>query len=74
MISSEVTTTVIPVPPGDDRNTSFSDHFSYIVANFNDFAETLALTVLTVGSFQEEAVIPPVLDPVGLDYLYQNII
>jgi len=74
MISTEVTTTVTSAPAGDDRNTSFSDHFSYIVTDLNDFAETPALNAPTVGSSQEEAVVPSVLDPVGLDYLYQNII
>ena len=68
--STEVITTITSGPSGNGRNTSFGDHFSYIVADLSNFAETPALAAPTVGLSQEEVVIRPVLDPVGMNYLY----
>ena len=48
--------------------------FSYIVSDHLDFAEAIVLTALTVGPSQEEAVVPPMLDLVGLNVLYQSMI
>ena len=62
------------VLPGNDHNISLSDHFSYIVSDFNDFAETPAITAPCIGMSHEEAVVPPVLDLVELGYLYISVI
>ena len=72
--STEVATIATSVPPGNNRNISLSDHFSDIVSDFNNFVETPAASTPSVGMSYEEAVVPPVLDPVGLDYSYHSVI
>ena len=69
-----MTTVVTSAPSGNDHNDSFSDQSSYTIFDLKDFAETLALTIPSMGPSQEEATISSMSSLAGLDVLYHNII
>ena len=73
MTSTEVDITIASDPSSNGHNISLGDHFSYIVSDHLNFLETPALTALIIGSFQEETVVPPVLDLIVLNIVYRNM-
>ena len=70
--NTEVTTTVTSASLGNDHNNLSSDCFLfiYIIFDFYNLAETLALIALSVERPHEEVIVPSVVNPVGLDHLY----
>jgi len=60
---------VTSAPPGNDHNFSFSSCFLYNVPDLDDFAETPAMAAPSEG-----VLVPPAVDHVGLDYLYNRVI
>jgi len=78
-VLSEVTDTEFDItlastPPSNDHNISLGDHFSYIVSDHLDFAETPDLVALSVEPSHEEVAIPPVFDPTMLNVIYHSIV
>ena len=72
MISTEVTTTIISAPPGNDHNSSFSNQFSYTILILKLLQRRLTAPIM--GPFQEEATTLIMMDIAGIDVLYHNII
>jgi len=72
--SIEVTTTITSASPGNDHNKLFSDCYSYIVFDFNNFAETTVATAPSAEAPREGVIVFSVVDLVELDYLYHSAI
>jgi len=57
--NTEVTTIMTSTSLGNDHNISFSDYFSYIISNFNCFAEIIVATAPSAEVPREKVIVPP---------------
>jgi len=65
---------VTSAPPSNDHETLFKICLSYIVSDFDCFAETSVAVVPSVEAPSEGGVAPLSVDSSGLKYLYQKVI